>query len=64
MLLKYKAEVDAKTNDGQTVMHGTAANGYEAVVRQLLENKTDVDAKTDDGWTVLQEAVTNGHQSC
>ena len=57
-------DVNAKDNDGKSVLHRAAVNGREAVVRLLLEAKTDVDAKTTySGWTALYKAAESGHEA-
>jgi ankyrin repeat protein len=45
LLLKYKADVDARDNDGETALHMAAKNGNEAVVQQLLEHIANIDVK-------------------
>jgi ankyrin repeat protein len=61
--LEHKADVDAKTNDGQTALYITALGGHETVVRQLLEHKADVYAKNNNGWTALQVAARAGREA-
>jgi ankyrin repeat protein len=77
LLLEHKADVDAKNNNGLTVLHMAARTGHEAVVRLLpekgadikavalllLEHKADVDAKDNGRETVLHVASKNGHEA-
>jgi ankyrin repeat protein len=38
LLVEKGADIEAKTNEGETALQQAAGNGYEAVVRQLLEH--------------------------
>ena len=49
LLIEQKADVEAKTNNGETALHRAAESGHEAVVRLLLEKGADIDAKTNYG---------------
>ena len=51
LLLEYKADVDAKTVGGKTVLYLTAENRHEAVVQMLLKHMADVYVKDNDGRT-------------
>ena len=62
-LLEGNVDLNLRTDQGRTVLHGAADNGHEAVVRLLLERGADVEAKTDKGWTALHGAAGNGHEA-
>jgi ankyrin repeat protein len=57
LLLKAKAKVDAKDNNGWTALHQAALGGHEAMARLLLDAKAEVDAKGNDGWTAPQACL-------
>jgi ankyrin repeat protein len=62
LLLDHKAEVDAKTQTGQTPLHSAAKNGHKDVVELLLANQADVNTKdTGFGNTPLHRAALDGH---
>jgi hypothetical protein len=57
-------ELDQYDFSGRTPLSWAAQNGYEAIVKKLLDTgKVDADSKDDDGWTPLSWAVRNGHQA-
>lgn len=61
-LLQNKAAVDARTHNGNTALHLSAANGYVDCCKLLLRRKADVDSVCDfDGDTALHRAVREGH---
>jgi ankyrin repeat protein len=67
-LLDLGANVNGKSNQGETPLVAAASKGYEAVVRTLLERGADVNVVCDcDGyydirhWTALQIAVKKRH---
>ena len=64
LLLENGADVEAKTKDGDTVLHLMASQGREAVVQLLLEKGADVEAKDDVyGYTALHMATQEGHET-
>ena len=62
LLLKYNVNVNTNFYE-MTALALAAENGYEAVVRLLLEHRADVDAKYIDGMTALALAAKNGHET-
>lgn len=55
------AEVDARGEDGRTLLHATAETGQLAWARFLLDHGAEVDARDGAGLTPLHEAVRNAH---
>lgn len=53
------ADIDAKNNYGETVLHSAAISGYEGVVRLLLQRGADINAKNRYGKTALDFASTD-----
>jgi hypothetical protein len=69
VLLEYKADVNARTNNGESPLHFTypyysahrkSGTSLPKVIRLLLENGVDVNARRDDLSTPLHVAATNG----
>jgi ankyrin repeat domain-containing protein 50 len=55
--------LDSKnSNSGQTPLSYAAGNGYEGIVKLLLEAKADVDAEDDSGRMPLSYAAENGYE--
>lgn len=54
------ADVNAKTDAGQTALMFAAYGGHAEVTGQLLEAGADVNAKSNDGQTALVLAVNMG----
>jgi len=55
---------DPKDSHGRTPLWWAASNGYEAVVKLLLEiDKVDINIKDKDGKTPLLRAVENRHKA-
>ena len=52
---------DKQGDDGATVLHMAACNGYCDIAEYLLTHNAHVDIKDDDGWTALCAAVHWGH---
>ena len=55
------SNIDLRTSTGRTALDLAAANGYDDVVRFLLERGADVKSEKDGQCTALQAAVENGH---
>ena len=52
-LIKDKADVNAKKDDGATLSIIVAIYGHLEIARALIKAGADVNAKKDDGWTPL-----------
>jgi ankyrin repeat protein len=60
----FMVDADSKDEGGRTPLSWAAQNGYEAVVKLLLETgKVDADSKDEDGQTPLSWAAQNGHEA-
>ena len=59
--LNNGADVNAKNNDGNTVLIEASKTGHTEIVTILLEKGADVNAKDNYGWTALICASANGH---
>ena len=55
------SNIDLRTSTGRTALDLAAANGYDDVVRFLLERGADIKNERDSQCTALQAAVENGH---
>jgi ankyrin repeat protein len=56
------ADVNAKTNQGVTVLVGVCMRGHKDVVDVLLAKGADVNFKDNDGVTALMCASGKGHE--
>uniref|UniRef100_A0A914CHA7 Uncharacterized protein n=1 Tax=Acrobeloides nanus TaxID=290746 RepID=A0A914CHA7_9BILA len=56
-LVEHGADVNVKSNNGETVLHSAAQWGSLAVVQWLVEHGADVNVKSNDGRTVLHSAA-------
>ena len=54
------ADVNAKNENGHTVLMFAASNDQTAIVKYLVEKGANVNAKNNYGWTALMSAVENG----
>lgn len=54
----------AYRKDVYTPLHEAAANGYEDLLRYLLELGCDVNSRSLGGDTPLHVAISNGHVGC
>jgi ankyrin repeat protein len=62
--LENGANVNAKTNDGSTPLHGASRYGHESVIALLLEKDADPSITNDEGKTPLQLAQEKNKQNC
>ncbi|XP_051958903.1 protein phosphatase 1 regulatory subunit 16A [Xyrauchen texanus] len=60
-VLANGADLNVKDQQGATLLHIAAANGYVSVGELLLENKVSPDDRDADGWTALHAAACWGH---
>ncbi len=61
LLLEQKADVDAKTNGDETMLHWAASNRDNAVVKLLLRCGPDILAENKQ--TALQKTANNEHET-
>ena len=61
LLLKNKALVNLRANDGNLPIHIATEFGHKAIVRMLLKHKSEVNAKTNGGWTPVFMASQEGY---
>mmetsp|Transcript_14658 Transcript_14658/g.22771 ORF Transcript_14658/g.22771 Transcript_14658/m.22771 type:complete len:145 (+) Transcript_14658:148-582(+) len=58
-------DVNAKTANGHTPLHMSAANGHTEAMGVLIKEKADLDSQTISGNTPLHLSAMGGHQdSC
>jgi len=62
LFLSNAAEINAKDECGQTVLHAAAFHGYKDVAEFLVASGAEVDAKDNEGATPLHYAARNGHR--
>uniref|UniRef100_W5MRA6 Protein phosphatase 1 regulatory subunit 16A n=1 Tax=Lepisosteus oculatus TaxID=7918 RepID=W5MRA6_LEPOC len=55
-LIKVGSDLNAQDDNGATLLHITAANGYHSAAELLLEHRARVDGRDSDGWTPLHAA--------
>ncbi|KAG9332092.1 hypothetical protein JZ751_015868 [Albula glossodonta] len=55
-LIQNGTDVNAQDDQGATLLHIAAANGYQSVGELLLEHQALVEQKDSDGWTPLHAA--------
>ncbi len=60
-LIAKGAEVNAKTDKGETALIGASSNGHREIVEALLAKGAEVNAKRTDGLTALMAASFDGH---
>lgn len=54
---KHKINIDFKDDNGDTLLIHACRNGYEDIVKFLVEKKADLNIKNNDGRTALITAV-------
>jgi len=57
LLLKYNADVNARTDVGQTALFGAATNGWNEVISLLIDHGADVTVVDNQGNTVVDAAM-------
>ena len=57
-LINHGANVNSKTNQGQTVLTYASRDGFSETVKILVENGADVNSKTNNGFTALMVSFT------
>jgi ankyrin repeat protein len=60
MMLKARANVNARTNAQRTPLERAGASGHAEVVKLLLENGAEVNQETGDSGSALQSASLEG----
>src|SRR5207249_8951518 len=63
LLIRNRADVNERDNDGWTPLHKTASGNHPDVAEVLLKNKAEVDARNNVGQTPLASALQNGEQA-
>ncbi len=58
-LIEQGADLQAKNNNGWTVLHYAAWNGHLDTVKWLVEKGADLQAKDNHGWTALSVTSSN-----
>lgn len=62
LLLRHKANIEAKENTGKTSLHWAASFNHKAVVEVLLINKADVNPRDKHNETPLKKAAQQGYK--
>lgn len=63
LLLKKRADVEAKDKDGGKALMLAAESGHKAVMRPLLKKGANVEAKDATGRTALMWVANRGHEA-
>jgi ankyrin repeat protein len=64
VLIKNKADVDCKAENGWAGLYFACQNGNPECLRLLIENNADVDYKNEGGVTGLHAACQNREVEC
>lgn len=56
------ANVKVRTEDGQTLLHWAAKNGYTTIAIALIANGADINAVDNNGFSPLHSATANEHK--
>ena len=64
ILVKFKAQVDARTNNFRTPLHIACLRGNLSVVQSLVQHGADVNAKDIDGNTPCHFCSEYCHRYC
>ena len=64
ILIKFQAQVDARTNSFRTPLHIASLRGNLNVIKELVLNKADINAKDIDGNTPCHFCSEYGHIYC
>ena len=59
--LENGADVNARGNDGGTVLMSVSYGGHTEIAKMLIENNADVNAKDNNDWIALKWASQYGH---
>jgi ankyrin repeat protein len=57
LLLDRGIDVNARTPDGRTALHGAALQGYDEVIEYLVSKGANLDLADEDGFTPLDVAL-------
>ena len=60
-MMEYGVDIECVDEDGQSLLHGAARNGYDEIARKLLnKKKLGVDIRDNHGMTPLHDASRHG----
>ena len=64
ILIKFKAQVDARTNNFRTPLHIACLRGNLSVIQALIQHGADINAKDIDSNTPCHFCSEYGHRFC
>jgi ankyrin repeat protein len=64
VLIKFGAQVDARTNNYRTPLHIACIRGKQEVIKKLVKYGADVNAMDMDGNTPCHFCSEYGHRQC